>query len=88
MTSTTHHPTAAGGIRDLLRERRTFVSLAALVLLGIVFLVGDWLDPIDRNGHIPMARVERGTVRITVTETGELEAPTRRSSGWRPRARG
>jgi HlyD family secretion protein len=74
MTSTTQHPTAAGGIRDLLRGRRAQVSFAALALLVVVFLVGDWLDPIDRNGHIPMARVERGTVRITVTETGELEA--------------
>jgi len=74
MTSTTDHPSAHAGIGDLLRGRRGVAVLAALAVAGIAFLAGDWFGPIDRNGHIPTARVERGTVRITVTETGELQA--------------
>jgi RND family efflux transporter MFP subunit len=53
-------------------DRRTLLMAASLLVL-LAILIGWLLDTPEIEG-IPVARVKRGDVRITITESGELRA--------------
>lgn len=61
-------------VGNLLRERRGALIAVGLGVAALALLGGGWLRSGADGSRIPSARVERGPVRITVTEAGELRA--------------
>jgi len=61
-------------IQSLLRERRAVLIAGAGGLALLALLGGAWLRGDADASLIPTARAQRGPVRITVTEPGELRA--------------
>ncbi len=61
-------------VGSLLRERRGALVAVGAGVGALALLGGAWLRSGAEASRIPTARVERGPVRITVTEAGELRA--------------
>jgi RND family efflux transporter MFP subunit len=61
-------------LQTLLRERRGVLLAAGAGVAVLLLLAAGRLDGPSERSRIPTALVQRGPVRITVTETGELRA--------------